>query len=60
MSSRRFADEAKVVSIKGIRYLFFNYLMEDAQGQKQSYTAAYYAPQTDELGTASFSGDNIL
>lgn len=60
MSSRRFADEAKVVSIKGIRYLFFNYLMEDAQGLKQSYVAAYYAPQTDELGTASFSGDNIL
>lgn len=60
MSSRRFADEAKVVSIKGIRYLFFNYLMEDAQGLRQSYVAAYYAPQTDELGTASFNGDNIL
>ena len=60
MSSRRFADEAKVVNIKGIRYLFFNYLMEDARSRKQSYVAAYYAPQTDELGTASFTGDNIL
>lgn len=60
MSSRRFTDEAKVVSIKGIRYLFFNYLMEDARSRRQSYVAAYYAPQTDELGTASFSGDNIL
>ncbi len=60
MAVRSFVDSTAVFSIRGTRYLRFNYLMRSADGTEQTYVAATYAPQTDEFGAASFRGKNIL
>ena len=59
MAFREFADESSVASIRGTRFLFFNYLMSSADSPQQCYVAAAYAPQTDEFGYVSFRGKDI-
>ena len=56
MVSRRFVDETSVVTIRGTRFLLFNYLMSSTGEAEQTYVAAAYAPQTDEFGSVSFRG----
>lgn len=60
MASRSFVDATSVFTIRGIRYLRFNYLMSSADKASQTYVAAYYAPQTDEFGSVAFTGKNTL
>ena len=59
MARREFVDETSVAAIRGVRFLFFNYLMSSEDGQQQSYVAAAYAPQTDEFGCVSFRGKHV-
>ena len=59
MAVRDFADSTTVFSIRGVRYLRFNYLMRSEDGSLQTYVAAAYAPQTDEFGAVSFRGSDI-
>ncbi len=57
MASRSFVDGSSVVTIRGTRFLFFNYLLDGADGQ--AYVAAAYAPQTDDFGCVSFRGKDV-
>ena len=57
---RTFVDSTSVMTIRGTRYLRFNYLLDDLYGTDQIYVAAAYAPQTDDFGCVSFYGLNVL
>jgi len=57
---RHFVDSTSVITIRGSRYLRFNYLLDDLYGTDQTYVAAAYAPQTDDFGCVSFDGINQL
>ena len=59
MAERDFADAPQTYAIRGTRYLRFNYLLRSADGARQTYVAAAYAPQTDEFGCVSFRGKDI-
>jgi len=59
MTERAFADDAQTFTVRGTRFLRFNYLMRSADGAQQTYVAAAYAPQTDEFGCVSFRGKDI-
>lgn len=59
MAERDFADAPQALTIRGTRYLRFNYLLRSADGARQAYVAAAYAPQTDEFGCVTFSGKDI-
>lgn len=59
MAVRDFTDSTAVLTIRGVRYLRFNYLMRSEDGARQTYVAAAYAPQTDEFGCVSFRGSDI-
>jgi hypothetical protein len=55
---REFVDSTSVITVRGTRFLRFNYLLDDLDGSEQTYVAAAYAPQTDEFGCVSFCGLN--
>ena len=59
MTARAFVDSTAVFSIRGTRFLRFNYLMRSEEGTEQTYVAACYAPETDEFGALSFRGKDI-
>jgi hypothetical protein len=59
MSSREFVDDTSVATIRGTRFLFFNYLMSGNDPALQTYVAAAYAPQTDDFGCVSFRGKDV-
>jgi len=55
---RYFVDSTSVITVRGTRFLRFNYLLDDLESTEQTYVAAAYAPQTDEFGCVSFYGIN--
>ena len=57
---RYFVDSSSVITIRDMRYLRFNYMLDDLDGSEQIYVAAAYAPQTDDFGCVSFEGLNVL
>ncbi|MCR5352110.1 MAG: hypothetical protein K6E35_06445 [Bacteroidales bacterium] len=59
MAGRQFADSTLTFTVRGTRFLQFNYLLRSEDGATQTYVAACYAPQTDEFGCVSFRGQDI-
>ena len=57
---RYFVDSTSVLTIRGTRYLRFNYLLASLDGMTQCYVAAAYAPQTDDFGCVAFEGNSEL